>query len=94
MWDLLKAVFDAVGIIGLVCLVEAALIALVLRAYQTKDKKIEDMQESLLKMSEKRRQDNVEEREKYEDLAKELHKSFDILIKVFKRRNGNGTNSD
>jgi len=31
-----------VGIIGLVCLVEAALLFLVLKAYQKKDKRIED----------------------------------------------------
>jgi len=62
---------------------------LVLRAYQKKDKKIEDLQKDLLEMSEKRREDVVEEREKYEELAKDLHKSVDILIKVFKKRNGN-----
>ncbi len=89
MWDFFKAIFETTGVIGLLCVVEAILLLLVLRAYQKKDKKIEDLQDDLLEMSEKRREDVVEEREKYEELAKDLHKSVDVLIKVFKRRNGN-----
>ncbi len=94
MWEFFSAIFEAVGIIGLVCLVEAALLFWVLRAYQKKDKRIEDLQSTLLEMSEKRREDVIEEREKYEELAQDLHKSLDVLIKVFKRRNGNGTNGN
>ncbi len=89
MWDFFKAIFEATGVVGLICIIEAILLLLVLRAYQKKDKKIEDLQDDLLEMSEKRREDVVEEREKYEELAKDLHKSVDVLIKVFKRRNGN-----
>ncbi len=92
MWDFFKALFESTGVIGLACVVEAILLFLVLRAYQKKDTKIEDLQNTLLKMSEQRREDIVEEREKYEELSKDLHKSLDVLIQVFKRRNGNGTN--
>lgn len=93
MWTFLQDVFNATGTIGLVCVLLTMLLFLVSRAYQKKDKKIEDLQTQLLEMSEKRREDVVEEREKYEDLAKDLHKSLDLLIKVFKRRNGNNDNS-
>ena len=89
MWDFFRTIFETTGVIGLLCVLEAILLLLVLRAYQKKDKKIGDLQDNLLEMSEKRREDVVEEREKYEELAKDLHRSVDILIKVFKRRNGN-----
>ncbi len=94
MWEFFADIFEATGIIGLICLVEAALLFWVLRAYQKKDKRIEDIQTILLEMSEKRREDIIEEREKYEELAQDLHKSLDVLIKVFKKRNGNGTNGN
>ncbi len=92
MWDFFKSVFETTGVLGLACVLEATLLFLVLRAYQKKDLKIEDLQNTLLDMSEKRREDIVEEREKYEELSKDLHKSLDVLIRVFKRRNGNGDN--
>lgn len=90
MWDFFRAVFDATGIIGLACIAEAGLLYLLLRAYQKKDKRNEELQEKILEMSEKRREDAVECRQEYEDLADELHKSIDLLIKVFQRRNGHG----
>lgn len=89
MWEFFKALFESTGVVGLACVLEAVLLFMVLRAYQTKDRKIEDLQNTLLEMSEKRREDIVEEREKYEELSKDLHKSLDVLIQVFKRRNGN-----
>lgn len=90
MWDFFRAVFDATGIIGLACIAEAGILYLLLRAYQKKDKRNEELQEKILEMSEKRREDAVECRQEYEDLADELHKSIDLLIKVFQRRNGHG----
>jgi len=94
MWDFFQSIFEATGIIGLICLLEAVLLFLVLKAYQKKDKRIEDFQTTLLGMSEQRREDVIEEREKYEELAKDLQKSLDMLIKVFKRRNENGNNGN
>ncbi len=88
MWEFFNAIFEAVGFVGLVCLVETAFIFLGARAYQKKDKKIEDFQVSLLEMSEKRREDVIEEREKYEELSQDLDKSLNLLIKIFKKRNG------
>ncbi len=92
MWEFFNSILEATGIAGLVCIIETVFLFLVLRFYQKKDKRIEDLQNILLEMSERRREDVIEEREKYEELAKDLHKSLDVLIKVFKRRNGNGAN--
>jgi hypothetical protein len=92
MWDFFRVVFETTGITGLLCVLEAILLVIAVRIYQKKEKKTEDLQDQLLKMSEKRREDIIEEREKYEDLAQDLHKSVDLLIRVFKKRNGN--NSD
>lgn len=91
MWDFFRAVFDATGIIGLACIAEAGILYLLLRAYQKKDNRNEELQNQILEMSERRREDAVECREEYEELAQELHKSIDILIKVYQKRNGNGS---
>ena len=92
MWDFFQTVFETTGVFGLVCVLESILLLLVLKAYQKKDTKIEDLQNTLLNMSEQRREDIIEEREKYEELSEDLHKSLDVLIRVFKIRNGNGNN--
>jgi len=89
MWDFFQVVFETTGITGLLCVLEAILLVIMVKVYQKKDKKAENLQDQLLKMSEKRREDIVEEREKYEDLAQDLHKSVNLLIRVFKKRNGN-----
>jgi hypothetical protein len=89
MWEFFQAVFSTSGITGLACIIEAILLFLILKVYQKKEGKIEELQIKLLEMSEQRYKDIIEEREKYEDLAHDLQKSVDLLIKVFKKRNGN-----
>jgi len=76
MWEFFLAVFQKTGILGLSCIVEAAVIAYLVRLYRHKE------------MSEKRLKDVVEEREKYEDLSQDLNKSINLLIKVFRKKNG------
>ena len=59
------------------------------RGYQRKDNNVGETNKALLDMSEKRLHDVIEDREKYEELSEELKTSIDILIKVYRRRNGN-----
>ena len=88
MWEFFQTVFEATGILGLACLVEAGLLFLAYRMFQKKDDKVERLQQALLEMSEKRREDVIEEREKYEELSQDLDKSLNLFIKIFKKRNG------
>ena len=89
LWQFLTEVFKVTGVTGLICLVEAGLLYLAIRLYQRKDQKVDDLQVDLLAMSEKRREDTIEEREKYEDLAQDLNKSVQLLVEAFRKRNGN-----
>ena len=81
MWDLLGAVFNTFGLIALVGVVEAAAIVYLFRLNQKK-------QEEALAQLERRLEDVIEEREKYQELARDIEKSIDLLVKVLKK-NGN-----
>ncbi|MBD3260360.1 MAG: hypothetical protein GF334_01560 [Candidatus Altiarchaeales archaeon] len=88
MWEFFSAVFQQTGILGLSCVVEAAVIAYLVRLYRQKDNQADALNKRLFEMSEKRLKDVVEEREKYEDLSQDLNKSINLLIKVFRKKNG------
>ncbi len=88
MWEFFQAVFEATGVLGLLCFIEAGALIFAYRIYQKKDSKVESLQQAILDMSEKRREDIIEEREKYEELSQDLDKSLNLLIKIFKKRNG------
>ena len=81
MWDLLGAVFNTFGLIALVGVVEAAAVVYLFRLNQKK-------QEEALAQLERRLEDVIEEREKYQELARDIEKSIDLLVKVLKK---NGT---
>jgi len=81
MWDFLSAIFNTFGLIALISVVEAAAIVYLFRLNQKK-------QEELLAQSERRLEDVIEEREKYQELASDIEKSIDLLVKVLKK-NGN-----
>jgi len=81
MWEFLSAVFNTYGFIALIGVVEAAAIVYLFRLNQKK-------QEDLLAQSERRLEDVIEEREKYQELASDIEKSIDLLVKVLKK-NGN-----
>jgi polyhydroxyalkanoate synthesis regulator phasin len=51
-------------------------------------KQIKDKDKQLDEQSEKRLEDVIDEREKYQELASDIEKSIDLLIKVLKK-NGN-----
>lgn len=81
MWELLGAVFNTFGLIALVGVVEAAAIVYLFRLNQKK-------QEEALAQLERRLEDVIEEREKYQELARDIERSIDLLVKVLKK-NGN-----
>ena len=82
MWDLFQGIFEAGGFYALVAVVESVVIWFLFKTLRTKDTQ-------LLDMSEKRVKDVTESKEDYEELSKNLDKSIDLLIKVFKKNNVN-----
>ena len=92
-WEFLSIMLNQYGPLALVELGQAALIVWVLRQYSCQEKEKVKFQELLLELSEKRVEDAREEREDYEELARNLDKSINLLIKVFRKKsdlNGDG----
>jgi hypothetical protein len=81
MWEFLNEVFKSGGLFALAAVVEAVVIWFLFKTLRAKDSQ-------LLEMSEKRVADVTESKEDYEELSKNLDKAIDLLIKVFRKHNG------
>lgn len=88
MWDFFAALFQKTGVLGLAIVGEALAIIFLARMYKQKDTKAERLQSDLLEMSERRLEDVVEDREKYQELSQDMNKSINLLIQVFRKKNG------
>lgn len=88
MWDFLLEIFKTHGLLAVIQVVQAAVIFYLYKANQKKDKVVQDLNKDLLAQSEKRLKDVLEEKDSYEELARKLDQSIDLLIKVFKKHNG------
>jgi len=90
-WELLSLLFKTYGLTALFGAALLAVIAYLLFVLRESRKENKDLQEKLLQLAEKRLEDAKEEREDYEELAKNLDKSINLLISVFNnRRSGDG----
>lgn len=78
MWEFLTEIFRSGGFLALV---EVLQVVAIVHLY----KALRDKESHLLELSEKRLQDMTEHKEDYEELAKNLDKSIDLLIKVLKK---------
>jgi hypothetical protein len=85
MWDFLLEAMHAYGWFAVVQVAEALLIAYLLRENRDKDKRTQELNNNLRQLADKRLEDVKESKEDYEDLARDLNRSLDILIKVFKK---------
>ena len=81
MWEFLTEILKTHGLLALIEAVQCILIVHLFRLLKAKDQQLETQ-------SEKRLGDVIEEREKYQELASDIEKSIDLLIKVL-RKNGN-----
>jgi len=81
IWEFLLEILKTHGLLALVETVQCVLIVYLFREIKIKDRQ-------LIEQSEKRLEDVVDEREKYQELASDIEKSIDLLIKVLKK-NGN-----
>ena len=78
MWEFLTAILQTHGLLALIEAVQCVLIVYLF-------KQIRDKDNQLISQSEKRLGDVVDEREKYQELASDIEKSIDLLIKVLKK---------
>ncbi len=81
MWDFLKLILQDYGLLALIQVAQAGVIAYLFRTNQKK-------QDEIVKLYEKRVEDVSESKEDYEELSHKLDQSIDLLIKVFKRNGG------
>lgn len=79
MWDLFNEIFKSHGFSALLISIEAAAIVYLFRLNQKR-------QDQIIKLHEKRLEDATENKNHYEELTKNLDKSIDLLIKIFKQR--------
>ena len=91
MWEFLSFLVEEAGIVGLASAVEAVAIVFMAKAYLKKDRELAESNRKLLEMSNKRLQDVVEEREKYQTLSQDMNKSMELLVEVFRRNSGLGS---
>ena len=89
-WAFLALLFKQYGIVAIIEVVQVVGIVYLFRLLNRKEAEKSQLTEKLLELSEKRLEDAKEEREDYEGLAVNLNKSIDLLIKVFRQRNGEG----
>jgi predicted ribosome quality control (RQC) complex YloA/Tae2 family protein len=96
MWEFLNNLLSQGGIAAVVSVVVLCILYRHARADEKREKKMlllakeqidksEKDQDRLLDLYEKRLEDVKDERERYEELADNLNKSLDLLIKVLKK---------
>ena len=99
MWELFLHIIKQYGVLGVFSALELGAIFWLYRRLDQKDecintlhKEIKVLGDQRLEDASKRLEDVIEDRERYEDLTKELTSNLDVVIKmVSKYKNGNGT---
>ncbi len=84
VWDFLIEAMKSYGWVAVVQIAEALLIAYLFKQIHGKDVAIYKANEDLRDLADKRLEDVKESKEDYEDLSRDLNRSFDILIKMMK----------
>jgi len=87
-WEFLRTLLENYGLLALVEVVQIFVIVHLFRLLNSKELEKFKLTEKLLELSERRLEDAKEEREDYEELARNLDKSINLLVKVFQHRNG------
>jgi len=88
LWEFLGMLLENYGLLSVVTAIQIGIIAYLFRLLGSKEEEKIKLTEKLLELSEKRLEDAKEEREDYEELARNLDQSINLLIKVFRQRNG------
>lgn len=81
MWDFLTALLESQGFLALIIFAEAGAIVYLYRRTSKRH-------DEIVTLYEKRMKDLKESRDDYEELARNLDKSIDLLIRVFRKNGG------
>lgn len=87
-WEFLGMLLQDYGLLAVIEVAQIGIIVYLFRLLDGKEAQKLELSERLLDLSGKRLEDAKEEREDYEELSRNLDKSIDLLIKVFRQRNG------
>jgi len=88
--EIIYKILHEYGFLTLISLAEAAIIYYLFILLKQEQKERKELMDRLLSFSEKRLEDIKEERDNYEELARNMDNHMELLIKVFRRKNGNG----
>jgi len=83
-WAFLQMLLVNYGMLALVELTQIFLVVYLFRLIKSIDEEKKQLVDKLLECCKKRLEDAKEERDEYEDLAKNLDASIDLLIKTFR----------
>jgi len=87
-WAFMNAILQNYGLIAVVEIAQIAGIVYLLRLLSRRETENSKLQAKLLELSEKRLEDAKDERKEYEDLARGLDRSINLLVRVFREKNG------
>lgn len=94
-WSFLTLLLREHGLLSVLAIGELGIIVYLFKLVNKREGEKTKLQERLLELSERRLEDAKEEREDYETLARDLDTHINLLIKVFRKYNGdNGHSSD
>ena len=85
LWVFLTRLLKEYGLVAISLVVLTGIVIQLFRQLKSEQTKNTDLQNKLLELSEKRLADAKEERQDYEELARDLDKHINLLIKVFRR---------
>lgn len=91
-WSFASLLVTQYGLLALIELVQAGIIIWLFRNQKKLEQQREELQSKLLELFEKRLEDAKAEREDYEELSRNLDKSINLLIKIFRKKEGLGGN--
>lgn len=87
-WLFMSQLIEDYGLLAAIELAQLIIIWWLFKVQHRSEQEKTRLQEKLLELSEKRLADAKEERHEYEDLAKNVNKSIDMLIRVFRKKSG------
>jgi hypothetical protein len=85
LWAFLTLLLKEYGLVAICLVVLTGIVVHLFRQLKSEQTKNTDLQNKLLELSEKRLADAKEERQDYEELARDLDKHINLLIKVFRK---------
>lgn len=86
-WEFLTLLLKNYGLIAVIEILQIGLVVYLFHLLGKKEVDKTDLQNKLLETAERRLADAREEREDYEELARNLDKSINLLVKVVRSRN-------